>query len=304
MSDILCLGHCSRYTVCVLIYRFYSVLLFIGVVAAGMYTVAGAMQTQSLALRAAPAPAENIGAADTVPREARIVVVPAEPPTPTPKATPVADRLVSLTSSSENRSTDLAQTPAAVRPVVAAVATTVSPTATDANVHERSGVFTVPFYSQFTDISSPHWQKVGCGIASIAMLIDFYSEKSLSVDGLLERGVASGAYLDHAGWTHRGLINLAAPYGLSGESVSLSHLSMSSAFSKLRAVLVEGPVMASVHYTFEPTNPIPHLVVINGVRDGKVFYNDPAEASGGGELSIEQFQRAWKQRYVLVRPTT
>lgn len=164
-------------------------------------------------------------------------------------------------------------------------------------------VFTVPFYSQFSDISAVSWQKVGCGIASLAMLIDFYSEeKFISVDDLLDRGVSAGAYLDSAGWIHSGLIGLSRAYGLDGESQSLAGLSMSEAFARLETAVAEGPVMVSVHYTFEPTNPIPHLVVVNGIRDGKVYYNDPAEVSGGNALSIEKFQRAWKKRYIEIRP--
>jgi ABC-type bacteriocin/lantibiotic exporter with double-glycine peptidase domain len=57
-----------------------------------------------------------------------------------------------------------------------------------------------------------------------------------------------------------------------------------------------------VHYTFEPTNPIPHLVVITGVQDGMVHYNDPAEEFGGGTLSVEKFKAAWKQKYIVIRP--
>ncbi len=171
-----------------------------------------------------------------------------------------------------------------------------------ANQSSPTPVSQVPFYSQFTDISSTAWQKVGCGIASLAMLIDFYSEESISVDALLQRGITAGAYLDSAGWIHSGLINLASSYGLTGESRSLSGLSMDDAFAALEAELVDGPVMASVHYTFEPTNPIPHLVVINGVKDGMVFYNDPAESVGGGSLSIDKFQRAWKKRYIEIHP--
>jgi hypothetical protein len=77
---------------------------------------------------------------------------------------------------------------------------------------------------------------------------------------------------------------------------------MTEAFRAFADVLEDGPVMASVHYTFEPTNPIPHLVVITGVKDGLVYYNDPAEASGGGSLSIAKFQSAWKKRYIDIKP--
>ncbi|MEY3784301.1 MAG: hypothetical protein RLZZ230_623 [Candidatus Parcubacteria bacterium] len=167
-----------------------------------------------------------------------------------------------------------------------------------------SKVFTVPFYSQFSDISTPSWQKVGCGITSLAMLISYYEKKPISVDSLLEKGISAGAYLDSAGWIHSGLINLSHAYGLDGESLSFANLSMDDAFAKLEKELKAGPVMASVHYTFEPTNPIPHLVVVNGVRDGKVFYNDPAESVGGESLSIEKFERGWKKRYITIRPVS
>jgi predicted double-glycine peptidase len=43
-------------------------------------------------------------------------------------------------------------------------------------------------------------------------------------------------------------------------------------------------------------------VVINAITDGTVYYNDPAEATGNRSLSIEQFKRGWKQRYIVIRP--
>lgn len=162
-------------------------------------------------------------------------------------------------------------------------------------------IHTVPFYSQFTDISAPEWQKIGCGIASLAMLIDFYKPGEITVDGLLDEGIAANAYVSSAGWSHAGLIKLAKSYGLSGEAVYMTDQSMSTAFSNLEEALIDGPVMVSVHYTFKPTNPIPHLVIVTGVDGGKVHYNDPAEKSGNGSISIEQFQSAWKKRYIAIR---
>ncbi len=166
----------------------------------------------------------------------------------------------------------------------------------------QAGVAIVPFYSQFKDISAPEWRKVGCGIASLAMLIEYYEPNAVSVDELLTQGIDAHAYLDDAGWTHAGLINLSHKYGLSGESHSLADSSMEEAFDALQDELEEGPVMASVHYTFDPQNPIPHLVVVNGVRDGKVYYNDPSESGGGGTISIAKFQSSWKKRYIDIRP--
>lgn len=169
---------------------------------------------------------------------------------------------------------------------------------------ENKDVFEVPFFSQFNDITPVEWRKVGCGIASLAMLIEFYEPNSVTVDDLLQQGIKAGAYLSNAGWTHAGLINLSRKYGLDGASHDMAGQSMESAFSTLKDVLEEGPVMVSVHYTFDPKNPIPHLVVVNGVSDGKVYYNDPAEKSGGGSISISKFQSAWKKRYIQIQTTT
>lgn len=170
-------------------------------------------------------------------------------------------------------------------------------------VTKTAGVFTVPFFSQFTDITSNKWKKVGCGIASLAMLIDFYKPGNVTVDTLLEQGITAHAFLTDAGWTHAGLIGLSKKYGLGGASHDMAGQSMETAFTKLKDVLKEGPVMVSVHYTFDPKNPIPHLVVVNGVSDGMVYYNDPAESKGGGAISITKFQNSWKKRYIEIRPT-
>jgi predicted double-glycine peptidase len=178
-----------------------------------------------------------------------------------------------------------------------------SRTQTDETVlSEQTSVFSVPFYSQFSDITSAAWQKVGCGIASLAMLIEFYEPGAVTVDTLLKEGIAAHAYLSDAGWTHAGLIGLSHKYGLEGESRDMSALSMDEAFDELQTVLANGPVMASVHYTFDPKNPIPHLVVVSGINDGKVYFNDPADAHGDESISIQKFENAWKKRYIEVHP--
>jgi predicted double-glycine peptidase len=159
-----------------------------------------------------------------------------------------------------------------------------------------------PFYSQFDDITDPSWKKVGCGIASLAMIIEFYNPGEVSVDNLLTEGIKSGAYLNDAGWIHAGLIDLAQRYNLNGNTSDLSGLSTSGALEKLENTLVEGPVMASVHYTFDPKNPIPHLVVINKIVGDTVYYNDPSEKAGNGSISTTKFLKAWKKRYIELRP--
>jgi predicted double-glycine peptidase len=73
---------------------------------------------------------------------------------------------------------------------------------------------------------------------------------------------------------------------------------MDTAFTKFSEKLKSGPAIASVYYTFDPQSPIPHLVVITGIQGDAVYYNDPAEDSGGKTISIPDFKRAWKKRFI------
>ncbi|MCX6819673.1 MAG: C39 family peptidase [Candidatus Adlerbacteria bacterium] len=73
-------------------------------------------------------------------------------------------------------------------------------------IHATTTVPMVPFYSQFRDIASASWQKVGCGITSLAMILDYY-KPAVSVNTLLKQGIAADAY-SAAGWTYNGLISV------------------------------------------------------------------------------------------------
>ncbi len=161
----------------------------------------------------------------------------------------------------------------------------------------------VPFYSQFADISSPKWRGVGCGIASLAMLIEYYEPGAVTVDELLAQGIDAGAFLPNAGWKHRDLVNLSRRYGLDGNNYDLSGESKSAAYATLKRHLADGPVMVSVHYKFDPKSTIPHLAVINGIADGKVYHNDPA-GKKSGVVSEAEFLAAWKKRFIVIRPAT
>ncbi|MDP3999003.1 MAG: C39 family peptidase [bacterium] len=160
----------------------------------------------------------------------------------------------------------------------------------------------VPFYSQFADISDPKWQGLGCGVASLAMLIEFYKPGIVNVDNLLQEGINAGAFIPGAGWSHNGLVLIANKYGLRGSTQDLSKLDSDATLAQLEELLNEGPVIASVHYKLEPGNPIPHLIVVNGIKDGLVYFNDPASAFGGKTISVQDFMKAWKKRIIVVRP--
>jgi ABC-type bacteriocin/lantibiotic exporter with double-glycine peptidase domain len=161
---------------------------------------------------------------------------------------------------------------------------------------------TVPFYSQFNDIHAMSWKKVGCGITSLAMIIEYYKPGEVSVDNLLKEGILISAYDNHFGWIHKGLIALSKDYGLEGKSYDMNSLSKELAFSEFKNHVATGPVMASVHYKFDPRSSIPHLVVIDGIKDNVVYYNDPAAKTGQKQISITDFQKAWKKKFIVIRP--
>ncbi len=160
----------------------------------------------------------------------------------------------------------------------------------------------IPFYSQFDDIESPKWKKVGCGIASLAMIIEHYKPGIVSVNELLEQGISNGAYLEDAGWKHKDLVILSEKYDLVGEAYDLSKEENEIAFSKLESSLKKGPVIASVRYKMDPQSPIPHLAVINNIQNNIIRYNDPAMEHGNMSISIQDFMNAWNKRYIVIRP--
>lgn len=160
----------------------------------------------------------------------------------------------------------------------------------------------VPFYSQFRDIQYPPWQKVGCGITSLAMIIDYY-KPAVSVNTLLQQATSSGAYDTKAGWIYKGLLHVAKKYGLDGTSYDLAQISTDDALSQFKQYVKDGPVIASVHYQFDPKSTIPHLVVVNGIIDNIIYYNDPAAQRGEQQISVANFLKGWKKRFIVIRLT-
>lgn len=159
----------------------------------------------------------------------------------------------------------------------------------------------VPFFSQFADIASPKWQKVGCGIADLTMIVNYYQPGAVSVETLLKKGIAAGAYDYDAGWIYQGLINLSHEYGLDGTYHSLKGYRESVALSKFKDYLAGGPVILSVHYKFDPKSTIPHLIVVNNIKDDVVYYNDPA-TKGPGTISLNDFLKGWTRNVIVIRP--
>ncbi len=89
----------------------------------------------------------------------------------------------------------------------------------------------IPFYPQKWDLSqwqdlgfvsledATYWERSSCGVLCLKMAVDAFlteQNKPLSspINEFIKQGVAVGAYTDALGWFHRGLIELAARYGI------------------------------------------------------------------------------------------
>ena len=161
----------------------------------------------------------------------------------------------------------------------------------------------VPFHSQLTEIHSPVWRLQSCGITSLSMIVDYYRPGAVSLNALLGQGIALGAFINNVGWSYSGLIQVAQKYDLHGKTYDLSSATASHALAQITASLKDGPVIASVHYKFDPKSLLPHMVVIDGIADNIVYYNDPDAKNGENKISTADFVKGWKKRFIVIRPT-
>jgi uncharacterized protein YvpB len=159
----------------------------------------------------------------------------------------------------------------------------------------------VPFYSQFQDIPRVEWQKKGCGIASLAMAIEFYKPNSVAIMQLLAEAIEAGAYQPGVGWKHKQLSSLVENYGLEGKNYDFSKTGNLAAFDRFKYFLSEGPVIVSIHNKFNPKATLGHIVVVTGMDNGFIHYHDPAGMKVEKKISTAGFLKGWKRRFIVVR---
>lgn len=177
--------------------------------------------------------------------------------------------------------------------------------------------FDVPFVSQYEDLADPDWQWRGCGIVALKMVLDFWHRQdarnvTFELNNLHRKGTEAGAYREGIGWSHGGLVSLARE--LSYESYNRDWAdkgptpkSAEQAWHALALELERGPVLVSVYSGLEPARGGGHIVVVTGFENDLVYFNDPEqkdEQEGRRILARISFIRAFKRRYVIIRPQT
>ena len=167
---------------------------------------------------------------------------------------------------------------------------------------ETSPPYKVPSASQY-EFSDPHWKKHSCGAVSLEMILSYYNHP-VSLTDIIQKGIALDAYDAGVGWVHAKLALLGNHFGLKGTNYDWAQDTDEYALSKLGGFLRKGPVIASIHKSFNPSKG-GHLVVITGIDRHRVYYNEPASHPGTRQkrtASLSRFLRGWKKRIIFLHP--
>lgn len=162
-------------------------------------------------------------------------------------------------------------------------------------------MYDVPALSQYLDLDDTTWQGRACGVISLAMLLNYHG---LEIDSneLLKDAFASECYLGGIGWKHKELARLAERFELQAKNFDWATLEETVAFEQMLQALQKGPILASIHHTFDPQKG-GHLIVVTGLEDNTVFYNDP-DAKERSEIKksipVDVFRHGWKKRIIEI----
>lgn len=170
-----------------------------------------------------------------------------------------------------------------------------------------------PFISQYASLP-PEWASRGCGLVALKIVLDYWHgederNQSIPLFELLERGLASGAYLKGIGWRHAGLAHIATELGYEAFNRDLpkeqEEITAEKAMEVLKADVEKGPVLVSIWKNFDPQQKGGHFVVIHDISDGVVRLVDPEkenEAEGRMDIPKALFIRGFKLRSICLIP--
>jgi hypothetical protein len=175
--------------------------------------------------------------------------------------------------------------------------------------------YDVQFTSQYEGITDPAWQWRGCGIVALKMVLDYWNGqrddyRTAPVSELWRAGMDAGAYREGIGWVHGGIASVARSYGYRSYNRDLAPngstpMKPEEALRELTRALEQGPVLASVYSGMDPGRGGGHIVVVTGIEEGLVSFNDPeqnSEREGKRTIAVRTFREAFKQRYICVLP--
>lgn len=176
----------------------------------------------------------------------------------------------------------------------------------------------IPYYSQYLNVTNPEWQPRACGVVCLKMLLEARGVTTPPLNEMIKDGVALGAYSEN-GWRHDGLIELGTKYGGSvyrkefrkknEDKIIAERLNKEGVNTILEELEAGRPVIVSTIKNFKIRDKF-HLVLVVGseVEDGIVkgfYYHDPdsyTEARGAYQfVPFNIFEKAWRRMAIFCK---
>lgn len=173
----------------------------------------------------------------------------------------------------------------------------------------------MPFYSQRINVSDAHWKERACGILSLKMVLDFLGTTTPPSDEFIKEGISAGAYGEW-GWTHTGLVSVAAQFGIPMKQKEFRSQDPREAEELLKEGINElvlsiekgKPVLISAIKKWVETKKFHMMVLVGFEMDGGVlrgfYYHDPdayIESEGKDQFApIETFKKHWRRMAIFV----
>lgn len=184
-----------------------------------------------------------------------------------------------------------------------------------ANITSMSKI-DLPYFSQHADVTDPEWRSRACGIACLAMIIEYYKKTGFkTLDSLIEHGVSIDAFTTQ-GWSHPRLVIMAHNYGVLGymEEFRSGKPEYHEEFfgkgiEKIVNHLKNGhPVIISTYRNWTEEGKF-HMVVLTGylADDNGIigfYYSDPdaadAETGKGRFVDFNMFKERWRRLVIFL----
>lgn len=162
-------------------------------------------------------------------------------------------------------------------------------------------IIEVPHFVQYYNIKDDTWQGRSCGIASLAMVLDYYG-KPCDLNKLIRTALKKDGYIKGVGWKHQVIVDIAKDMGLDSKRTEEDKIE-----NLIQALNKEEPVIISIHKNFDPAEG-GHLAVLCGyyLANNELvgFYvNDPIGPQYKHKYQLvetDEFIKGWKKRAIYI----
>lgn len=164
----------------------------------------------------------------------------------------------------------------------------------------------VPYLSQYRDISNTLNAHRSCGMTCLKMVLEYNKRDESPLEELVSRYIIDETAYGPSGWKHDFFVEFLQKHNLSAHRKE--QMSEEGIEEIVQAILQGNPVMASVvQHLFDKK--LFHIVLIVGVRMGDngqtlgFFYHDPGrlvdEAGANQYVSLETFLDYWRRMAIF-----